>query len=249
MSDKKEFVLPAGIVSPTDVARLLREIESIDNYFRQAAIRQGGDDNTPMPRMSKLMDSLASDNEMNMLQEEHRQHTLTSLEGLHASAPVMHISFSVDPPGSYVQKIVAWIRGNIHAQALVTVGLQPNIGAGCVVRTNNKIFDFSLREYFSNKRDFFVKKMHDATLDNSVDSIPAVSDNEDGASPPVADSSEAAPVVADPPPPLADQPVVSPAPEAPELTAPSQVETPRTVEQAEAVPTPIPTPLTAGEQS
>lgn len=148
-------------MSPTDVARLLREIESIDNFFRQSAIRAAGTQDA-MPRMSKLLDQLAADNQLNVLQEEHRKYVVDSLEILHTSAPVMHMSFSIDPPGPYVQKIVTWLRRNVHAQVLVTIGLQPNIGAGCVVRTTNKIFDFSLREYFNDKRGFFIEKMHEA---------------------------------------------------------------------------------------
>lgn len=161
MGEKRTFVLPVSIMSPTDVARLLREIESIDNFFRQSAIRAAGTQDA-MPRMSKLLDQLAADNQLNVLQEEHRKYVVDSLEILHTSAPVMHMSFSIDPPGPYVQKIVTWLRRNVHAQVLVTIGLQPNIGAGCVVRTTNKIFDFSLREYFNDKRGFFIEKMHEA---------------------------------------------------------------------------------------
>lgn len=156
------FVLPVSIISPTDIARLKREIEAVDSFFQQSKIREGGAQQEAMPRLSKLMDQLAVENKLNILQDEHRAYVFKSLDILQASAPVMHISFSVDPPGSYVQKIVYWLRSNVHAQVLVTVGLQPNIGAGCIVRTTNRIFDFSLREYFNAKRDFFIEKMHES---------------------------------------------------------------------------------------
>ncbi len=157
--------LPVSIVSPTDIARLTREIEAIDNYFREQAIRNAGVPTDTMPSLSKLMDQLAADNQLNLLNETDRVKILELLQKLHKSAPVMHISFSVDPPGTYVQKIVEWLRHNIHQHVLVTVGLQPNIGAGCVVRTTNRLFDFSLREYFSQKRDFFIEKLHIAISD------------------------------------------------------------------------------------
>ena len=48
---------------------------------------------------------------------------------------------------------MTWLRREIHPLVLMTVGLQPNIGAGCIVRTTNKYFDFSLRQDFANKRD------------------------------------------------------------------------------------------------
>jgi len=162
--EQQAITLPVGIVSPTDIARLTREIEAIDNFFRDQKIRSGGESNA-MPRLSKLMDQLAVENKINLLQENDRNKILVILEQLHKSAPILHISFSVDPPGAYVQKVVAWLRLNVHQYALVTVGLQPNIGAGCVVRTTNKMFDFSLREFFAEKRDFFVEKLHMAIVD------------------------------------------------------------------------------------
>lgn len=171
-----DITLPIGIVSPTDIARLSREIEGIDNFFRDQKIRVGGETNS-MPRLSKLMDQLATENKINLLVENDRSKVLTILEQLHKSAPILHISFSVDPPGAYVQKVVAWLRRNVHQYALVTVGLQPNIGAGCVVRTTNKMFDFSLREFFAEKRDFFVEKLHVAITDPTFTANSAPQDN------------------------------------------------------------------------
>ncbi len=125
MAEQSGFILPVSIISPTDVARLKREIDGIDNYFAQAQIREGGQQQVAMPRMSKLMDQLAAENKLNMLQNDHRAYVVKTLETLQVSAPVLHVSFSVDPPGSYVQKIVYWLRMNVHGQVLVTVGLQP----------------------------------------------------------------------------------------------------------------------------
>ena len=178
--ERESITLPVGIVSPTDIARLTREIETIDNFFRDQKIRTGGESNS-MPRLSKLMDQLANDNKINLLIDGDRNRVLTILEQLHKSAPILHISFSVDPPGAYVQKVVSWLRRNVHEYALVTVGLQPNIGAGCVVRTTNKMFDFSLREFFAEKREFFVEKLHMAITD------PAFSENNEPVPTPITD--------------------------------------------------------------
>jgi hypothetical protein len=168
MEPNRQFMLPVSVVSPTDVARLKREVDAIDNFFRQSEIRAGGEPSATMPQLSKLMDQVVSANQLNLLQEADRQWIVDSLTSLDVKAPVMHISFSVDPPGSHVQKIVAWLRENIDPAVLVTVGLQPNIGAGCVVRTTNKIFDMSLREFFASKRSFFVDKLHQVIADPKV---------------------------------------------------------------------------------
>ena len=52
MEPNRQFVLPVSVVSPTDIARLLREIDNIDNFFRQAEIRSGGQPTGQMPQVS-----------------------------------------------------------------------------------------------------------------------------------------------------------------------------------------------------
>jgi hypothetical protein len=164
--DKNKIILPSTIVSPTDIARLVREIETVDDYFRQLEIR--GKEKT-IPRMSKLLDSTIAANQLSIDDSANREHIVQGLQTVQTSAPIMHISFSVDPPGSHVQSLVTWLRKNIDDNVLVTVGLQPNIGAGCVVRTTNKIFDLSLREYFTSKRDFFTKILHESMQESQSD--------------------------------------------------------------------------------
>lgn len=157
--ENKQLTLPVSVISPIDVARLSREVENLDEFFRQSAIREGG---TPqnVPRYSRLLDEVVLSNELNLLDQSNRELLIESFRKLQVSAPVMHISFSADPPGSYIQQIVGWLRQNIDGLILVRVGLMPNIGAGCVVRTTNKTFDFSLRKYFDSKHEYFMKRLH-----------------------------------------------------------------------------------------
>jgi hypothetical protein len=58
----------------------------------------------------------------------------------------MHMSFSSEPSQLFLVKLVTWLRQEINPYTLVTVGLQPNIGAGCILRSLNKYFDLSLRQ-------------------------------------------------------------------------------------------------------
>lgn len=157
--ENNQLILPIAIVSPTDIARIERELSNLDEYFRQTEIRTG---HVPeVPRYSRLLDELIIANKLNLLNVNDRDKLTATLKLLEQKAPVMHISFSADPPGPYIQKIVGWLRDNIDGFILVRVGLQPNIGAGCMVRTTNKAYDFSLRKYFDSKQDFFRKKLHE----------------------------------------------------------------------------------------
>jgi hypothetical protein len=160
--------LPKKVVSPTDVARLEREVTDLDEFLNQQQIRTDGG-SVQMPRFSGQLDVLLQENNLDISQPQQRQMLLSFLKNLEANAPVLHMSFSTDPPGSYVVKIVEWLRLNIDQNILLRVGLQPNIGAGCVVRTTNKSFDFSLRQYFKEKRNYFAAKLHESVTQQGLE--------------------------------------------------------------------------------
>ena len=160
----RQFVLPSAIVTPMDVSRLLREIEEIDDYFRQAELRKSGSA-TQIPTNSRLMEVLINNNQLNLLESEHRAALAEFLKMMDQHAPVVHMSFGVDPPGKLTQQLASWLREHIDPRTVITVGLQPNIGAGCVLRTTNKIFDLSLREFFTQKKDVFIDRLHAAIAD------------------------------------------------------------------------------------
>ncbi|HYH36035.1 MAG TPA: hypothetical protein VD706_00875, partial [Candidatus Saccharimonadales bacterium] len=77
-------------------------------------------------------------------------------------SPVLHISFSADPSPTFTEKLMTWLREEIHPLVLLSVGLQPTIGAGCIVRTTNKQFDLSLREDFLKKRELLLSQLRSA---------------------------------------------------------------------------------------
>lgn len=145
----RQFTLPVLVFGGVEVRRLQREVEALEEFIRQSSIRKPGTQPT-LPRMSRLCEGLAADNQLNLLQPDHRQAMLHFLQSVEQGAPRIHISFAADPSAAFTAKLVVWLRQNIHPFALLTVGLQPNMAAGCIVRTNNKQFDFSLRERFAH---------------------------------------------------------------------------------------------------
>jgi hypothetical protein len=153
------MTLPVQVSSRTDVGRLQREMEALDNFLTQAAIREPG---TPMklPKTSRLLDEFINTNQLNPLHDEDRARMLAFIKQVRDHAPVLHISFGADPSAIFVEKLTAWLRKELHPTVMMHVGLQPNIGAGCIVRTTNKQFDFSLRQHFRNQRPLLVQKLH-----------------------------------------------------------------------------------------
>ncbi len=153
------LTLPVAVIGPIDVGRLIRELQAIDETALQAGLRQGEVPAAKLPKTSQLMDQTASANKLDLMKKTDRDRLKRYLEEVKAKAPVLHVSLSADPPPIFLEKLTSWFRREIHPSALLTVGLQPNIGAGCILRTTNKQFDFSLRQDFAGKRDLLLQKI------------------------------------------------------------------------------------------
>jgi len=154
----KDLKLPVLVVSPVDVGRLLREIETLNDTLLQLRVRQGGK-TVAMPKTSLLMDQMIELNGLNLLQVTDRQRLQRFLSLVKQKAPLLHISFAADPSVAFTQKLMTWLRREIHPQLLLTIGLQPSIAAGCMIRTTNKYFDFTLRQKFASNRDLLMEKI------------------------------------------------------------------------------------------
>lgn len=146
------MILPSNVVSKIDTGRLLREIEAYDDHMHQAALKKSNDALAKYD-FSNMLSELISINNIDIIHASECQRAMDFIAHVHNKAPVMHMSFSADPSPLFTKKLVTWLRKEIHPLVLVQIGLQPNIGAGCVVRTTNKYFDFSLRQRFKQKRE------------------------------------------------------------------------------------------------
>lgn len=169
MAPKAEFsfVLPLLVSGPVEVGRMIRELEAIDGALSQASLRssQGGSGVVDIPHITHHMQQLIEINKLDLRDTKVREELARYLHLVRQKAPVLHISFSAEPNAAFVEKIMAWLRQEIHPQVLLTIGLEPNIGAGCIVRSTNKYFDFSLRQDFAEKRDLLLGKLAPEPLD------------------------------------------------------------------------------------
>lgn len=152
--DPTKMVLPTLVFGIVEVRRIRRELESLDEFLRGMAIRR--ETKFEMPRVSRMLDALASENNRDLLKGAHRAELLEFLAYCAEKAPSIHISFAADPSSAFTAKIVGWLRAKIHPLALLQLGLQPTIAAGCVVRTTNHVFDLSLRNQFAAQREVLI---------------------------------------------------------------------------------------------
>lgn len=155
----QKILLPLSVMTVIDLSRVGRELEQLDEFLIQSAIRTPG---TPMqlPRLSKMLDDVAVANKVNLLDEKHRKALLNALSYLKQHAPKLHISFAAEPSGTFVNKLAEYIRTNISPVALLQVGLQPTIAAGCILRSPNRQFDLSLRQHLKDKRTQLGEYIH-----------------------------------------------------------------------------------------
>jgi F0F1-type ATP synthase delta subunit len=148
--------LPNSLVGQADTARLIRELNGLNDFFAGAKTRAAGSP-VVMPRVSRLLESLAVLNGLNLLDEAARNQLQTQLTAIYERAPNLHISFAVEPSPKGLEQILVWMRQNIHPQALLQIGLQPAIAGGCMLRTTNKVFDMSLRTHLKKQSRYLTE--------------------------------------------------------------------------------------------
>jgi hypothetical protein len=158
----KAGAIPLAVVSSVDLGRLLRELEKYDDAMEQRRLR-GEDPATAVVKSSRLLEATAELNGIDLSAAIQRKNLHQFLAQVQAHAPVLHMSFSADPSAAFVAKLMTWLRREIHPTLLLTVGMQPSIGAGCIVRSTNHYFDFSLRKDFEKKSGLFIKALREAT--------------------------------------------------------------------------------------
>lgn len=151
-------VLTPLIASPSDLKRARRELEELDEFLHQSSLRQGGKE-VKLPTTSRMLEDLAAESDLNLLKKTDRDRLMKFLTLLLQKAPVLHMSFASEPSPKFMAKLIAWLRENIHPQVVVSVGIQPSIAAGCVVRTANRQFDFSMRQALDTQTALFINNL------------------------------------------------------------------------------------------
>jgi F0F1-type ATP synthase delta subunit len=164
--------LPVKVASPVDLGRLIRELDALNNVLSQETLRTKQPP-TSLPKMSELLAQTVELNKLDLLQETHRQQLTQFLVSIRERAPKLHMSFSADPSPQFSEKLTSRLREQIHPLVLITFGLQPNIGAGCVIRTTNKYFDLSLGTVLAKNREVMMKNLREA-IDQPLATEPVV---------------------------------------------------------------------------
>ena len=156
-----ELVMPPNVVDKVDLARLVREVEDLDNEYTTAEARAKAEVDTPsLSTPSQQLSDFLHLNELSLDIGGHaRTELIEQLRLLKDHAPVVHMTFAVEADRESLGKLATWLRSSVHAQALISVGLQPALIAGVYLRTPNHIHDLSLRGMLKNGRGTLVKEL------------------------------------------------------------------------------------------
>ena len=154
-TEEKTYKLTDGIYSLASVSGLIRELDQIENKLLQASVKDKSDDKiAPSPLLSGFLE----ENNIKLEDQKSVGSIKQFFKDVREKAPLVHISFASDPPADFVQKIINWFRREVNPLIILSIGLQPTIGAGCIVRTTNKQFDLSLGEEFHKQKQYLINK-------------------------------------------------------------------------------------------
>ncbi len=166
MSETTDYQFPASLVGRADLARLLREIETVDGDLESQKVRATGNGSKPayhMPLLSQALSDFLNMNKLDITKEQERMVIKERVRVLKDKAPTVHMTFAVEADPESLQTLVAWLRANAHPHTLLSVGLQPNLVGGVYLRTPNHVHDYSMRALFANSRDVLAKEIEGMT--------------------------------------------------------------------------------------
>lgn len=148
------ILLSDMVATPVELGKLQRELFALDDFLN-ASQRTSG----KMPHTSTELQSMAKAAKLNLLLPGDRTKLINQFKFVRRTAPTVQISFASEPSKQALRALVRWFRENGHPNTLIAVGIQPNIGGGCVVRTATKSFDFSLQKLFQNTQTDLAKSL------------------------------------------------------------------------------------------
>ncbi|HSX05985.1 MAG TPA: hypothetical protein VLF69_05945 [Candidatus Saccharimonadales bacterium] len=149
-----DFALPPALITRADLARLIREVESLDNELEAQKARNQATGKTgyKMSNISRGLSDFVELNKLDLSSDHTRMHLREQMKALKDHAPIVHMTFSIEADPASLQYLVAYMRTELHPQTLLSVGLQPSIVGGVYMRTPNHVHDFTVRARMAASR-------------------------------------------------------------------------------------------------
>jgi ATP synthase delta (OSCP) subunit len=154
-SPAQTFELPPSVYSPQMLESVKYEIQEYLDWYRQTRIQK------EVGAQGQLKPEPTHSAETNKVIEvwlAGKKPTLESLEQLvehldKLNLPEVHIMLAALPNRAQREALVTWFRNNAHQHLLLSFVADRNLGGGIVVRTPNRVFDFSWKQQLVNGRE------------------------------------------------------------------------------------------------
>lgn len=153
-----DYILPAALIGRADLARLVRELESVDSKLQAQKVRDG-EAEPHLPDLSESLSDFLEQNKLDITDGKALMDLKAHLQQLKDHAPVVHMTFAVEADPDSLQQLAKWFRQEAHPHTLLSVGLQPSLVGGVYMRTPNHVHDFSLKSLLKGKRDIIVHEL------------------------------------------------------------------------------------------
>ncbi|MBA3679304.1 hypothetical protein H0W80_03915 [Candidatus Saccharibacteria bacterium] len=75
------------------------------------------------------------------------------------SAPQISLVMAALPNSEEQAELIGWLRSHIHPQAFMHIAQNSDLLAGCIVRTDNMVYDFSLRSSLFAQSDSLAMRL------------------------------------------------------------------------------------------
>lgn len=131
-------LLPSSIHDRGDIARLRRELQLFAEHVQQAKLTKRSAPRTE--HLSPSLHELAELYKVSLTTVGDRDFLVKQLTTLHKNAPVVHVTFPLQPTTRTIEAVLEWFRGNTEGNVLMQTGVDPSLLVGCQVRTTNKVF-------------------------------------------------------------------------------------------------------------
>lgn len=154
------YILPPSLATQRDLRRLINEVEHIDNALVSSGIQQrtGHQSDDGIVMSNQLGDFMVA-NKLEFGDSHSRTELIASLRRLKDTAPVVHVTFAASAGHEELAKLVDWVRQSVHPQAVLVIGLQPELIGGAYIRTTNHVFDLSVRAELAGGRHIIVEEL------------------------------------------------------------------------------------------
>jgi len=155
-----EFILPPAVIDKVDISRLVHEFEAVDTLLTSKTVRKkAGASNEDVPALSPQLQAFLDVNPVNLDDSGARSGYIKQLQLLKNNVHVMNMTFAVVADPESLQQLSAWLRESVHPQTVIDVHLQPALVAGVYLRSQNHVFDFSVRNALREKRGELQKEL------------------------------------------------------------------------------------------